>query len=384
MSIPISPILRDVGDYPFVRLDAAKAAAVRRGVRLIDFGVGDPREPTDPVIRQALVDGIRETMEYPKAVGLPELRQAVAGWVDRRFGVHLDPDTEVIPTLGSKEAVFSLAQVVVDPGAGKDLVITTQPGYPVTVRGARFAGAQVLQLPLHESNGFLPDLDAVAERDWRRAAMVWVNYPNNPTGAVAPPAFYARLAELAERHGVLIASDEAYSELYFDEPPCSAIQVPQREQVAVVNTLSKRSSMTGYRSGFVAGAPQLITALKRFRPTVGTAPQEFVQRAAVVAWNDERHVREARERYRVKRALMTEAITSRGLRIAGSVATMYLWVAVPDGDTGEDMATRLLEHGIVVAPGAFLGPAGDRFVRFALVPTIDDCRTAAEILKEVL
>ncbi|MFN8109536.1 MAG: aminotransferase class I/II-fold pyridoxal phosphate-dependent enzyme [Thermoleophilia bacterium] len=384
MSIPISPILRDVGDYPFVRLDAAKAAAVRRGVRLIDFGVGDPREPTDPVIRQALVDGIRETMEYPKAVGLPELRQAVAGWVDRRFGVHLDPDTEVIPTLGSKEAVFSLAQVVVDPGAGKDLVITTQPGYPVTVRGARFAGAQVLQLPLHESNGFLPDLDAVAERDWRRAAMVWVNYPNNPTGAVAPPAFYARLAELAERHGVLIASDEAYSELYFDEPPCSAIQVPQREQVAVVNTLSKRSSMTGYRSGFVAGAPQLITALKRFRPTVGTAPQEFVQRAAVVAWNDERHVREARERYRAKRALMTEAITSRGLRIAGSVATMYLWVAVPDGDTGEDMATRLLEHGIVVAPGAFLGPAGDRFVRFALVPTIDDCRTAAEILKEVL
>ncbi|MEZ5080878.1 MAG: aminotransferase class I/II-fold pyridoxal phosphate-dependent enzyme [Thermoleophilia bacterium] len=384
LPFPVSPVLREVGDYPFLRLDAEKQRVAATGVRLIDFGVGDPREPTDPMIREALAAGIRETMEYPKAVGLPELRDAIAGWVGCRYDVTIDPATQVVPTLGAKEAVFSMAAVVVDPDAGRDLVLTTQPGYPVTVRGARFAGAEALALPLEESNGFLPDLDAVTPEQWRRTALVWVNYPNNPTGAVAPLAFYADLAERAAEHGFLIASDEAYSELYFDEPPASALQLPDLSRIAVVNTLSKRSSMTGYRSGFVAGSPELIALLKSFRPTVGTAPQEFVQRAAAVAWSDERHVEEARERYRVKRAIMREALEAVGLRIAGSRATMYLWVAVPEGDTSEGFATRLIEHGIVVAPGGFLGPAGEGFVRFALVPTIDDCRTAAATIREVL
>lgn len=382
---PVSPVLREVGDYPFVRLDEAKKRVAARGVRLIDFGVGDPREPTAAFIREALAAGIRETMEYPKAVGLPELRAAVAEWIGRRYGVALDPDREVIPTLGSKEAVFSLAQVVVDVPGGRDLVITTQPGYPVTERGARFAGAEVLRLPLHESAGFLPDIDGIGAATWDRTALIWVNYPNNPTGAVAPLAFYERLAALAERHGFLLASDEAYSELYFgDEPPASAIQVADRGNVAALNTLSKRSSMTGYRSGFVAGSPEIVAALKSFRPTVGTAPQEFVQRAAVAAWGDETHVEDARERYRVKRGLIAGALEDRGLRIAGSEATMYLWVEVPEGRTSEEFATGLLEHGIVVAPGSFLGPAGEGYVRFALVPTIDDCRVAAAILEDVL
>ena len=243
----------------------------------------------------------------------------------------------------------------------------------------------MLRLPLHESAGFLPDIDGVPPAVWDRAALVWVNYPNNPTGAVAPAAFYDRLAGLAARHGFLLASDEAYSELYFDgEPPASAIQAAERGNVAVLNTLSKRSSMTGYRSGFVAGSPELIAALKSFRPTVGTAPQEFVQRAAVAAWSDETHVEEARERYRVKRGLIAGALRGAGLHIAGSAATMYLWVRVPAGETSEGFAGRLIEHGIVVAPGAFLGPAGEGYVRFALVPTIDDCRAAAAILEDVL
>jgi acetylornithine aminotransferase len=374
-----------MGDYPFLRLDEARRRVRERGIPIIDFGVGDPREPTAPFIRAALVDGVRETMEYPKAVGLPELRTAVAGWIERRFGVSLDPGTEIIPTLGSKEAVFSLAQIVVDQAAGRDLVITTQPGYPVTERGARFAGAEVLRLPLLERNGFLPDVDAVPPDAWRRAALVWVNYPNNPTGAVAPLAFYERMAALAVRHGFLLASDEAYSELYHgDTPPASAIQVADRANVVVLNTLSKRSSMTGYRSGFVAGSPDAVAALRMFRPTVGTAPQEFVQRAAIAAWGDEEHVREARARYGRKRALIAAALTRRGLRIAGSEATMYLWVEVPGGETGEDLAARLLEHGLVVTPGSFLGPAGEGFVRIALVPTEDDCRRAAAIMEEVL
>jgi acetylornithine aminotransferase len=382
---PISPVLREVGTYPFARLDEAKRRVQDRGIALIDFGVGDPREPTAPAIRRALADGIRETMEYPKAVGLPELRAAICAWVQRRFGVSLDPETEIIPTLGSKEAVFSLAQVVVDAPAGKDLVVVTEPGYPVPGRGARFAGAQVLALPLRQEHQFLPDLDGIAPAVWSRIALFWVNYPNNPTGAIAPRAFYERLAELAGRYGFWIASDEAYSELMFDdEPPMSALEIADRSHVVAINTLSKRSSMTGYRSGFIAGPPALMSALKLFRPTIGTAPQEFVQRAAIAAWGDESHVAAARERYRVKRAVLGAAIEDRGLEICGSVAGMYLWVKIPSDTTSAAFAERLLDDGIVVAPGAFLGAAGEGFVRFALVPTIDDCRRAAAILREVL
>lgn len=381
---PLNPVLAEVGTYPFLRLDDARRRVAARGVRLIDFGVGDPREPTAPFIREALAAGIRATMEYPKAAGMPELRRAIADWVARRFGVALDADREVVPTLGSKEAVFSLAQVVVDLPGGRDVVVTTEPGYPVPARGARFAGAGVVALPLLEANAFLPDLDAVPAATWDRTALVWVNYPNNPTGATAPLAFYERLADLAARHGFLVASDEAYTELWFDGPPVSALQVADRSRIAVVNTLSKRSSMTGYRSGFVAGPPALLDALRVYRPTVGTAPQEFVQRAAVAAWGDEAHVEEARDRYRRKRALLMDVLARRGLHVAGSEAAMYLWIRVPGDGGSEAFAARLLEHGIVVAPGAFLGPSGEGYVRMALVPTEDDCRRAAEILEEVL
>lgn len=382
--MPISPILTGQATYPFLRLNQAAAARRAEGLEVIDFGMGDPREPTDPRIIEALRDGVRERMGYPAAVGLPELREAVAGWVDRRFGVTLDPGTHVIPTLGSKEAIFSFAQIVLDVAGGRDTVVLTEPGYPVGVRGARFAGARVEELPLLEQNGFLPDLDAVPPETWRRTALLWVNYPNNPTGVTAPLSFYERLAALAREHDFVLASDEAYTELWFDEPPASALQLDDWTNLAVFNTLSKRSSMTGYRSGFVAGDPTIVAALKQFRPNVGTAPQEFVQRASVVAWGDEDHVERARAAYAEKRRLFLELFERVGLRDAGGPSTMYLWVAAPAGETSEGLATRLLEHGVIVAPGSFLGASGEGYVRFALVPTLDECRRAIEILEGAL
>src|SRR5918911_3609289 len=330
--------------YPFVRLEEERRRLEADGVPVIDFGKGDPNEPTDPRIRQALVENLTERSSYPLAQGLPELRAAVARWCERRFGVALDPDREIVPTLGSKEAIFSLAQVLVDPRSEKRLVLYTEPGYPVYERGALFAGAEPIALPLRAENGFLPDLDAVDDATWRRTAIVWVNYPNNPTGATATLELYERLAELAARFDFALASDEAYSELWFDEPPVSALQVPDRRQVVVFQTLSKRSSMTGYRSGFVAAAPDVVDALKAFRPTVGTG-----------------------------------ALTRRGYRIAASRAGMYLWVEAP-----AEVVPRLLEHGVVVSPGEFFGPSGAGYVRFALVPTEEECARAAEILEEVL
>ena len=380
----VSPILGALATYPFVRLAQAAQAIEERGIEVLDFGTGDPREPTDPRIMQALRGGVRERMGYPAAVGLPELRAAIAGWAARRFGVELDPSTQVIPTLGSKEAIFSFAQVLLDPTAGRDVVVVTEPGYPVPERGALFAGARVVTLPLREEHGWLPDADAVEVGVWRRAALLWVNYPNNPTGATAPLPFLERLAALAREHGFVLASDEAYSELWFDQPPPSALQLEDLTNVAVFNTLSKRSSMTGYRSGFVAGDPALVAALQAFRPTVGTAPQEFVQRASVVAWSDETHVRRAREAYGRKRALLAEVLARRGVRLAGGPATMYLWVAVPAGETSEAFAARLLEHGVLVAPGSYLGPSGEGYARLALVPTLEECQRAAAILARVL
>ena len=382
--MPISPILTGQAVYPFVRLGEARRAVEARGVVVIDFGTGDPREPTDPRIRQALVDGLEERLGYPSSVGLPELRNAIADWCRRRFGVGLDPETEIVPTLGSKEAIFSFALVATDLERGKDTIVVTEPGYPVQERGALFARARVLTLPLHERNGFLPDIEALEPAELDRLAILWVNYPNNPTGATAPLPFYERLAELARRHDFVLASDEAYTELWFDKPPVSALQVTDRRNVLVFNTLSKRSSMTGYRSGFVAGDPALVAALKLFRPTVGTAPQEFVQRASVVAWGDESHVEATRARYGRKRHLFLELFARKGIRVAASTATMYLWLEVPAGETSEVFATRLLERGVLVTPGSYLGPSGEGYVRLALVPTEDECRQAVEILDDLL
>ena len=377
----VSPVLSAQTIYPFVRIEEAKRRKAAEGTRIFDFGMGDPREPTDVRIQRALADALAATSGYPASGGLPELRSAIAEWCGRRFGVTLDPEREVVPTYGSKEAIFTFALAVVDEHGSKDVVLVPEPGYPVYERGALFARARVETFPLLAENGFLPDLDAL---DWERAAILWLNYPNNPTGAVAPLDFYERVAELALEHDVLVCSDEAYTELWFDEPPASAVQVRDRRNMVVFNTLSKRSSMTGYRSGFVAADDAIIEALRKFRPTVGTAPQEFVQRASIVAWSDEEHVERNRELYGRKRRLFVDLFERAGLRLAGSVATMYLWVEAPPGETSEAFAERLLDHGIVVAPGSYFGPAGEGYVRFALVPTEEECAEAVAVLERAL
>ncbi len=368
--IRVSPVLAGLGTYPFVRLEEPRARLRAAGVEIIEFGIGEPREETPAFIRQALADAITPMAPYPSVLGLPELREAITGWVDRRFSVGLDPDTEVLPTIGSKEAIFGLANVL----DGDQVVIPT-PAYPVYDRGARFAGKEIVELPLREENGWLPALDGV---DWERVAILWLNYPNNPTGATAPLAFYEEAAALARRHGFVLASDEAYSELYFGDAPESALQVRDRANVLVFNTLSKRSSMPGYRTGFVAGDPEIIGALKKYRPNVGVAPPEFFQRAAIAAWNDEAHVDEVRERYRAKRDAMLPALEAMGLRSAGGDATMFLWLEAPDS-----LAAEWIEAGVIVAPGSFFGPAGEGYLRLALVPPLDVCEAAVSRLRAV-
>ena len=266
--------------------------------------------------------------------------------------------------------MFGLAHVF-----GGDQVVIPQPAYPVYDRGARFAGKEIVELPLREADGWLPDLGAV---DWSRVSILWLNYPNNPTGATAPLEFYAEAAALARRHGFVLASDEAYSELYFgDAAPRSALELSDLENVAVLNTLSKRSSMPGYRAGFVAGDPEIVAALKKYRPNVGVAPPEVLQRAAIAAWNEEKHVTEVRARYRTKRELLLPALESMGLRSAGGDASFFLWM-----EGSDELAARWLERGVIVAPGSFFGPAGAGYLRLALVPPLEAIERAVELMRD--
>jgi aspartate/methionine/tyrosine aminotransferase len=376
--VRVNPVLAGMATYPFVRLAEAKRAALARGQDVIDFGIGEPREETPAFIRRALAGALeaQPVSTYPQAEGLPELRAAIADWSRRRFGAGLDPDTEVVPTLGSKEAIFHLAQVVARRG---DRVAVTTPGYPVPARGAAFAGAEVVELALDPARGWLPDLAAA---DLDGVALLWLNFPNNPTAAAAPMELYEQAAGLARAHGFVLAADEAYSELWFaGEAPVSALQLLDRTNVVAFNTLSKRSSMPGYRSGFAAGDPELIAALKRYRPNVGVAPQEFVQRAAAAAWADEEHVAAVRARYAAKREVLLPALLDAGLRQSGGDASFFLWLRIPDGEDAERFALDLLaEAGLAVAPGTYFGAGGEGHVRLALVPTPERCAEAAERL----
>lgn len=372
----LSPVLGAMGAYPFVRLAAARRAAEAAGADVIDFGIGEPREETPAFIRRTLAEAIEAEAisAYPSADGLPETRAAISGWVRRRFATDLDADTEIVPTLGSKEAVFSLAQIVGGPGA---VVGVPAPGYPVPARGAAFAGGRVVELILRPELGWLPDLDSLPDD----LALLWLNYPNNPTGARAPLEFLRRAQQLAFSRGFVLACDEAYSELWFaGDAPRSALELADRRNLIVFNTLSKRSSMPGYRAGFAAGDPELIAALKRYRPNAGVAPPAFVQRAAVAAWGDERHVAQLRTRYRDKRDALLPSLLALGLEPAGGDATFFLWLRAPQADD-EAFATALLaDHGIVVAPGSYLGTGGEGHVRVAVVPPLERCREAAQRL----
>ncbi len=370
---PKSPVIGQIQKNLSVELDERRRALAAAGRRLFDFGLGDPLEPTPPFIREALRAAVPEVSQYPSAFGTPALRAAAAGYLGRRFGVRVDPEAQVLACAGAKEAIFHLPLAFAgDPARRK--VVMPDPGYPTYEVGARFAGLEPVKAPLTAARRFLLEPEDVGEAVLRETLIFWISYPHNPTGAEAPRDYLRRVGEAARRYGFIVASDECYADIYFGAPPASMLEL-QQENVVAVHSCSKRSGMTGYRSGFLAGDPDLIRTLRALRSHPGVTSPAFVAAAAAAAWADDAHAAERRELFRRKRDRFLRFFAERGLTADASDATLYLWVRVPAGHDSASYALRLLEAGIVVAPGTAFG-AGEGYVRVALVPTLEECEDA--------
>jgi len=378
--VQLNPILEAMGDYPLAELQLRARSLREAGRPLIDFSIGDPREPTPEFIREALRLAIPEVSQYPTTIGLAELRQAISAYLRRRFEVEVDPDAQIIPTTGSKEGIFHTPFAFVAPGSGQSVVYGT-PGYPVYERGAQFAGARLDPVTL--SGDFVLRASDIPDEVWDRARLVWSCSPHNPAGSVTSQDEMLALVERSRAEGALFLSDECYADVYEGEPPGSVLQAAGSDPAGTLAffSCSKRSGMTGYRSGAIVGDAEAISALVALRSSVGVAPAEFVQAAAVAAWSDDEHAAQRRALFAAKRAVLRAAFERLSLEVVGSNAGLYLWIAVDD-----DVAVtgRLLERGVVVSPGRAFGRGGEGYIRLALVPTLEECEQAVEVLVECL
>lgn len=389
MEIRIAERVNKIGSYAFADVDNIVAQLRKEGVEPIDFGVGDPTLPTPKIIRDACKTGIekRKSSGYPSYIGEPEFRETAAWWSRNRFGIELDPETEIMSTIGSKESIFNFPETFIDPG---DYTLALNPGYPAWSRGTHFAEGQTYFLNLLPENGFLPDLGSIPAKVLKKAKLFWVNYPNNPTTAFCSRAFYEEVLELCDRYNIIVASDESYTENYYDEPPISILQL-RKEGVVVFQSLSKRSNMTCYRVGWIAGDRRIIDAYKKVKPNIDSGTATFIQDAAMAALRDETHVKELRKDYRRKRDLIMDAFEETGLERCEPKGTIYIWQKVPKGHTSLDFAKRLLEKkvAVVTTPGSWISQEirginpGEGFIRLALVPPIEKVEEAARRIKNL-
>ena len=385
--ISYSRRLQRLPGYPLAEIPSIKRRLIEAGMDVIDLGAGDNDTPPPEVAVEALRAAVRNPAlsKYGFQQGLPEFRQAASRWMERRFGVGFDPATETLPLIGSKEGLSHLPLTVIDPG---DVAIVPEPGYQAYLGGALLAGAEPYIAPLRPENGFLLQLDQIPEDVLRRARIVFVNYPNNPTAAVATPAYLERTVAICRTHGILLAYDNAYCDLTFDGYRAPSIfEFTGARDVAVeFFSLSKSYSMTGWRLGFAAGRPELIGALTRVKSYVDTGPFLAVQKAGAAALDQgESLVEPIRAELQRRRDAAVMALRQAGFTVESPRAAMYLWVPLPAGVPSAVFARKALEEmGVVVLPGSGFGPAGEGFFRIALTVDADRLRLAAERLGRAL
>jgi len=362
---------------PYLFAEISRKIAERRaqGVDVVSFAVGDPDIPTPSHVVDALCQAARDPVNhrYPETDGLPDLRRAIARWYEQRFDVSLDPDREVLPLIGSKEGIGHIALCFIDPG---DLALVPDPGYPVYSVGTMFAGGDCYFMPLTEENDFLPDLEAIPEAVARRAKLMWISYPNNPTGAVAELDFFERVVRFAKEHGIAVCHDGPYTEVAFDGyRPVSFLQTAGAREVGVeFHSFSKSYNMTGWRIGMVVGNATMVDALMRVKSNLDSGIPQAIQRMAIAALEGPQEcIAEHNAIYQRRRDRLVAALAGMGLRVRPPKASLYLWARLPEGRTSLEFASRLLDDvGVVVTPGIGYGPHGEGYVRLSL--TIPDER----------
>ncbi len=389
----MNPLLQRLHPYPFERWRELTAGITPNpAYRPISLGIGEPKHATPALIEEALMKALPGLSSYPATAGEPALRQAVAGWVQRRYGVALDAAKQVLPVTGSREALFAFAQTVIDPTRAGATVVCPNPFYQIYEGAALLAGAQTCFVPCVPSRNFAADWDAVDDATWARTQLLYVCSPGNPTGAVMPLHEWQRLFELSDRHGFVIASDECYSEIYFgDSPPLGSLQAAQAlgrtdfRRLVAFTSLSKRSNVPGMRSGFVAGDAAVLKAFLLYRTYHGSAMGPMIQRASAAAWADEEHVVANRELYRQKFAQVLPVLQP-VMDVQRPDAAFYLWAAVPTADEVAWAQGLLAQYNVNVLPGRLLAREvaqhsppnpGTGRIRMALVAPVDECLEAA-------
>jgi LL-diaminopimelate aminotransferase len=378
--------LKRLPPYLFKELDRQKEAVRAKGVDIIDLGVGDPDIPTPAHIIEAGKKAAEDPANhrYPSYSGMGEFNAAVAGWYERRFHVTLDADKEVVTLIGSKEGIAHIPLAFINTG---DVALVASPGYPVYHIGTQFAGGEPYFMDLLKENGFLPDLQAIPADVAKRAKMMFINYPNNPTAAVATKAFFESVVAFAEAHGIIVCHDAAYSEMAYDGyDPMSFLEVDGAKSVGIeFHSLSKTYNMTGWRIGFAVGCAEVIDGLGQIKSNIDSGAFQAVQLAGVTALNESQScVDDMRRTYQERRDILVDGLTSMGLSVERPKATFYLWIEVPDGFTSATFSSRLLtEAGVVTTPGNGFGTAGEGYVRMALTVNKERIREVVDRMKTV-
>jgi LL-diaminopimelate aminotransferase len=379
--------LERIPPYLFAELERKIAAKKEQGVDVISLGIGDPDLPTPDLVIEALHSGARDagTHQYPSNRGRAEFREAVAGFYERRFGVAIDPATEVIPALGAKECIFNLNLAFLDSDS---VALASDPGYPVYTGGPLLAGAEAVLLPLRADSGFAPDFDGVSDSDWARARLLFINYPNNPTGAIAPDGVFERAVELAREHDLLVVHDASYTETTFDGYVApSFLATPGAKEVGVeVFSLSKGYNMTGWRTAAIVGNAEAIESYWRLKSNIDSGMFEAVQLAAAAALDDaDSTPREMSDIYKRRRDLVCDALREIGVDVTPPKGTIYVWAPVPEGHTSASYCEMVLEEsGVVLSPGGAYGPNGEGFFRISLTMDDDRIREAVERMRKSL
>jgi len=384
----IAKRILELPPYLFAELDRKREAARARGMDIIDLGVGDPDRPTPAHIVAAMQREVADAKNhrYPSYEGLLAFREAVAQWYKGRFGVKLDPKTEIVSLIGAKEGIAHFPLAFINPG---DLALVPSPAYPVYKIGTQFAGGKAHIMPLAPENGFIPDLDAIPKKVAERAKIIYINYPNNPTGAVATRAFFKKVVAFAKAHDIIVAHDAPYSEIYYDEnhKPMSFLEAPGARDVGIeFHSLSKTYQMTGWRIGFAVGNAAIVSALGKVKTNIDSGLFEAVQRAGIAALTgDQKCTEESRAVYLERRDALVSGLKKAGINVKPPKAAFYVFAPTPFGMKSADFCGRLLdEAGVVTTPGVGFGPEGEGYFRCALTVPVARIEEATERIRGVM